>query len=106
MNYLVFFLMIMAFVGVLYVRAFLARRAIFRVIEIFRQHGAMGINGAKTLQELGLQRLDFIQRIMKPRDYKQDALQMLIKKGILLQNGNGKVYLDEGRLDETLKKKG
>ena len=106
MNYLVFFLMIVAFAGVLYVRAFLGRRAIFKVIEIFRQHGAVGINGAQTLRELGLQRPDFVQRITKPKDYRQDALRVLIKKDILLQTGDGKVYLDEERLDETLKKRG
>ena len=105
MNYLVLFLMILAFVGVLYVRALLGRRAIFKVIEVFRRHGAVGINGAKTLHELGLERPDFIQRITKPRDYRQDALQMLLKKGILLQTGDGKIYLDQARLDETLKKK-
>jgi len=34
------------------VYAFRGRRAISKVIEIFRQHNALGINGAKTVEEL------------------------------------------------------
>jgi hypothetical protein len=42
---------------------------------------------------------------MKPRDYKQYALQILIKKEIILQNDEGKLYLVEERLDQDLKSK-
>ncbi len=105
MNYLFLFLMIFVFVGVIYIRAFLARRAISKVIEIFLQQNALGIDGARTLHELGLERPNFIERITKPRDYKQYALQMLMKRGIILESGNGKLYLVEERLDQNLKKK-
>ncbi len=53
--------MIVAFGGVFYIRAFLTRRAIFKVIEIFYQHNALGMNGAKTLHELGLESQNFFQ---------------------------------------------
>jgi hypothetical protein len=105
MNYLVLFFMIVAFGGVLYLRAFLTRRGIFKVIEIFRRSNALGINGARTLHELGLERPNFLERITKPRDYKQYALQMLVKRGIILETGDGKFYLFEERLDQSLKKK-
>jgi len=104
--FLFFVLMVLAFVGVLYVRAFFTRRAIFRVIEIFYHHNAVGINGAKTLHEVGLEPLPFFQRITKPRDYKQYALQILIRKEIILQTEDGRVYLAEERLDQDLRKKG
>ena len=103
--FLFFAVMVLAFAGVLYIRAFFTRRAIFKVIEIFQQHNALGIKGAKTLHELGLELPDFFQRITRPRDYKQYALQILIKRGMILENGDGKVYLAEERLDQDLRKK-
>jgi len=103
--FLFFVAMVLAFAGVLYIRAFFTRRAIFKVIEIFYQHNALGIKGAKTLHELGLERPDFFQRMTKPRDYKQYALQILIKRGIILESEDGKVYLAEERLDQDLRNK-
>ena len=103
--FLSFVVMVLAFAGVLYVRAFFTRRAIFKVIEIFYQHNALGIAGAKTLQELGLERPDFFQRMTRLRDYKQNALQILIKEGIILENEDGRLYMAEEKLDEILRSK-
>ena len=103
--FLFFVLMILAFAGVLYIRTFFTRRAIFKVIEIFYQHDALRITGARTLHELGLERPDFLQRMTRRRDYKQYALQILVKRGIILENEDGKVYLAEERLDQDLRKK-
>ncbi len=103
--FLFFVVMVLAFAGVLYIRAFFTRRAIFKVIEIFYQHDAVGIGGAKTLHELGLEPPDFFQRITRPRDYKQYALQVLVKRGFVLEKEDGKVYLAEERLDQDLRKK-
>jgi hypothetical protein len=99
-------LMIAALGGVFYIRAYLTRRAIFKVIDIFYQHSALGVNDAKTLHELGLESPDFFQRITKPRDYKQFALQILMNRNIILVNEDGRLYMLEERLDQTLKKKG
>ena len=103
--FLVILAMVIALGGSLYVRALLTRRAIFRVIEIFYRHQATDTKEAKTLPELGLERPDFLQRMMRPRDYKQYALQILIKREIVLQNEEGKLYLVEERLDQNLKDK-
>jgi hypothetical protein len=102
--FLFFVLMVLAFAGVLYIRAFFTKRAISRVIEIFYQRNAVGINGAKALHELGLEPPDFFQRIMRPRDYKQYALQILIRRGFVLAKEDGKVYLAEERLDDDLRR--
>ena len=98
--------MIVALGGVFYIRAFLTRRAIFKVIDIFHRHNALGVNGAKTLHELGLESPNFFQRITKPRDYKQSALQILMKRDIILVNEDGRFYMVEERLDQALRKKG
>lgn len=103
--FLILILMIIAFGGGLYIRTFLTRRAIFKVIEIFYQHNALGLNGAKTPYQLGLERLDFLQRITRRRDYKQNALQILMKEGIILENEDGRLYMVEEKLDENLRSK-
>ena len=103
--FLVLMVMVIALGGSLYVRTLLTRRGIFKVIEIFYQHRALEMKGAKTRHELGLERPDFLQRMMKPRDYKQYALQILIKREIILEDEEGKLYLIEERLDQNLRSK-
>ena len=105
MVFLVLLVMVIALGGSLYVRALLTRRAIFKVIEIFYQHHALEIKGAKTRHELGLVRPDFLQKMMKPRDYKQYALQILLKREIILEDEEGKLYMIEERLDQDLRNK-
>ncbi len=100
---LVLMVMVVALGGSLYVRAFLTRRAIFKVIKIFYQHQALRMKGAKTRRELGLERPDFLQRMTKPRDYKQYALQLLIKRDMILEDEEGRLYMVEERLDQNLR---
>jgi len=102
---LILILVIIVFGGGLYIGNFLTRRAIFKVIEIFYQHNALGINSAKTPHELGLERPDFLQRMTRRRDYKQNALQILIKRGIIFENEDGRLYMVEEKLDEHLRSK-
>jgi hypothetical protein len=101
--FLIIILVVVALGGTFFIRAFFTRRAIFKVVKIFYQHNALGINGAKTLHELGLERPDFLQRMMKSRDYKQYALQILIKRGIINVNADGRLYMVEERLDQELR---
>ena len=85
------------------VYVFRGRRAIFQVIEIFRQHNALRINDAKTLQELGLEKPDFARRIMRGRDFRQYALQILIKRGVIYVTEDGRLYMVEDKLDQDLR---
>ncbi len=103
--FLILVIIVLVFGGGLFIRTFLTRRAVFKVIEIFYKHDALGVKGAKTLQELGLERPDFFQRFTKPRDYKQNALQILVKEGIVNVTEEGKVYMLEEKLDQSLRKK-
>ena len=102
---LILILVIILFGGGLYIGNFLTRRAILKVIEIFYQHKALGINSAKTLHQLGLERPDFLHRLRGLRDYKQDALQILIKRGIIFENEDGRLYMVEENLDESMRSK-
>jgi hypothetical protein len=103
--FLILIFVVIALGGSLYIRTFFTKRAASKVIEIFYQHNALGTNSSKTLHELGLERPDFFQRMMRPRDYKQDALQILIRRGIIFQNEDGRLYLVEEKLDHNLRGK-
>ena len=95
---LIVVLMILAFAASFWLRNFLTKRAVLKVVRIFYQHNALGMNGAKTQRELGLERPDLIARMMKPRDYKQTALQLLLKEDVVRVT-DGKLYLVEEKLD-------
>lgn len=95
--------MILTLGGILFIYAFQSKRALFKVIGIFCQHEALGMRDAKTLRELGLEAPDFFRKMMRPRDYKQYALQILIKRGMVSVTEDGKLYLVEDKLDQSLK---
>ena len=101
----VLILIIIAFGGILFVYIFKGKRAIHKVVEIFYQHNALRVNDAKTLEEIGLKKPDFSQRIMRGRDYKQYALQILIKRGVINVTEDGRVYMVEDNLDQIEGKK-
>ncbi len=103
--FLILIIIVLVFAGGLFIRTFLTRRAIFRVVEIFYEHDALGVKNAKTLRELGLERPDFFQRFTKPRDYKQNALQILVKEGIISMDEEGRVYMVEEKLDQSLRRR-
>ena len=44
--------------------------------------------------------------MMKPRDYKQYALQLLLQKGVILPTEDGRLYLVEENLDSRLRRGG
>ena len=95
---LIIVLMILAFAASFWLRNFLTKRAVLKVVKIFYQQNALGMNGAKTQRELGLERPDFVARMMKPRDYKQTALQLLVKEDVI-RIIDGKLYLVQEKLD-------
>ena len=97
---------------VVFLAAFLAipnlmtRRAIGAVIKIFRKHNAIGIENARTIDELGLRPPSLMQRMMSRRDYKPRALEVLLRTGIVIITEDGKLYLSEKKLmDSGLEKR-
>jgi hypothetical protein len=100
-NILFFLILIIAAVlAFLYIPAFFMRRAITKVRGIFHQHGAIGIENAKTIDELGLSPANLFQRLTKPRDYKPHALRYLKQAGIVSTTEEGKLYMAEETRNE------
>jgi hypothetical protein len=79
------------------------KRAIAKVREIFYRHGAIGVENAKTVVELGLTPPSFLERLTKPRDYKPQALQYLKQAGEVLMTGDGKLYMAEEQQNKRLR---
>jgi hypothetical protein len=61
------------------------------------------INDVRTVEELGLEKPDFVQRVMRGRDFRQYALQTLIKRGVIYMTEDGRLYMVEDKLDQDLK---
>jgi hypothetical protein len=104
-NIALIFIGLLALFAVLCFRTYLTRKAALKVIKIFYRHNALKSKNAKTLHELGLMRPDLFQRMTKPRDYKQTALRILIQKGLILANEDGKLYLHEEILEQSIRNK-
>lgn len=95
--------LVLAMLIVLYVPAFLTRRAMRQVVSRFYAAGALSPQRAKTLAELGLTPPNILERLTKPRDYKPAALRLLQQTGAVQLTQEGKLFLLEERLHESLR---
>ena len=80
----------------------MTRRAVFKIIKIFKQNNATSIKNAKTADELGLSSPDLMHRLLMPRDYKPRALQTLMNAGIIGITEEGKLYLVEENIADRI----
>jgi hypothetical protein len=94
-------LFIVLLVALFVIPQFMMKRAIKAVIKIFRDNNAIGKKQARTAEELGLQPKRLVERMMKPRDYKPRALQLLMSQEIVQMTDDGKLYLVEEKLDAS-----
>jgi len=87
-----------------YISGRMTRRAALRVLEIFREHKAIGTHQAKTIDELGLRPPGLVERFGRMRDYKQTALNLLIKAEAIRMTPDGKLYIPEEKFNELMRK--
>ena len=97
---LIFLLFVMVFL-----LGFFMRRASIKVINIFETHGALDVNKAKTREELGITGQNFFERMVKPKDYKAQALEFLIRMGVIKVTKNEKLYLSKDTLKTLIDQK-
>jgi len=86
---------IVALLGIPYL---MMKRAVGRVIKIFRNNSAIDARSAKTIDELGLSPRTRLQGMFRGRDYKPQALNFLIKAEVIQLTEDGRVYLSEDKL--------
>jgi len=102
---LVIFIVLGGIAAALFISARMTKRAVGQVIDIFQKHNAIGIQQAKTVNELGLTPPKLMDRFTRMRDYKQNALSILLKANIVQTTEEGKLFISTGKLAE-LKSKG
>ena len=86
-----------------FIPRFLTRRALLQVIAIFRLNNALYPENAKTQEELGLNPVGYLQRITLRRDYKPNALMILINEGVIISTKDDRLYMVEEKLNEFLR---
>jgi len=76
----------------------LLRRAMRQVVGIFRRLEATSAERAKTVEELGLKPRSLTQNLLRGRDYKQYALQIMLRAQIIQMAEGERLYLSEENL--------
>jgi len=91
-------IVILFILSILFLPYWLIMRAVPKVIRAFRERNAVGASNAMTIEELGLKPKSIFQRMFTRRDYKQNALQFLIRADVVDITEEGKFYLNDEKL--------
>ena len=94
-------LIILFLVVIVFLPMLLNKRAVIHVIQIFKKHGALNAESAKSIVELKLTKPTLKDRMMRFRDYKPAALDSLIQVGVVQATADGRLFLSEERLRGT-----
>jgi hypothetical protein len=94
---------ILALLALLWIPAWMIKRNASEVIRIFHRKNAIGIQNAKTKEELGLEPMSILQpliqgKIFSRRNWKPKALDLLIQTNVVLMTEDGKLYITEASL--------
>jgi hypothetical protein len=74
------------------------RRAVSQVVAIFERNNALDARSAKTIDELGLRPPTFLEGMLRIRDFKPYALQILMNAEVVRQTDGGRLYLSQDKL--------
>lgn len=89
-------LLFVTMLGCVMLSALFLKRGITSVIQIFRKHNAVGEVNAKSFKELGLRPRTFADYFNPGlRDYKREALQLLMANNIVIKTADDRLYLIE-----------
>jgi hypothetical protein len=91
-------IVILAILGFFVLPRMRMRRAVDEVTAIFERNNALDVRSAKTIDELGLRPQTFLQGMMRMRDFKPYALQILMRTEVVRQTDGGRLYLAQDRL--------
>lgn len=94
-------IVILAILGLFVLPRIRIKRAINQVVAIFERNSALDARSAKTIDELGLTPPTFLEGMLRMRDFKPYALQILMKADVILQADGDRLYLAQDRLAAT-----
>jgi len=98
---LIVLLILICLASIILLPQFMIKIAAKKVVKIFRSKYAVGLDNAKTVEELGLKQEGMLNRMMKPRNYKPQALQALMRANVIIMKEDSKLYLSEEALAQT-----
>jgi len=90
-------IVILAILGFFVLPRIRIRRAVDQVVAIFWRNKALDVRSAKTIDELGLRPPTFVEGMMRMRDFKPYALQILMHTEVVRQTDGGRLYLAQDR---------
>ena len=91
-------IIILAILGFFVLPRIRIRRAVNQVVAIFERNNALDVMSAKTIDELGLRPPTFLEGMLRIRDFKPYALQILMKDDVIRQTDGGRLYLSQDQL--------
>ena len=92
-------LIILLFIlSVIFIPYWLIMRAVPKVIKAFRQKNALSAKNALHMDELELKHKSIFRRMFARRDYRENALQFLIRSDVVDITEEGKFFLNEEKL--------
>jgi len=94
-------LVILAILGFFVLPRMRMKRAVNQVVAIFERNNALDLRSAKTIDELGLGPPTFLEGMMRMRDFKPYALQLLMKADVVRHTDGGRLYLLQDKLAAT-----
>ncbi len=102
---LVVLLLVMLLLLAFTIPIFRVRSAMRAVVKIFRDNNITEPEKARTSSELKLNPKKFYERAFSVRDYKPDALKVLIESGIIVTTDDNRLYLSLQKLAGSHMKK-
>ena len=84
-------IIILAILGFFVLPRMRIRQAVNRVVAIFERNNALDARSAKTIDELGLRPPTFLEGMLRIRDFKPYALQILMKAEVVCQTDGGRL---------------
>ena len=91
-------IIILAILGFFVLPRIRIRRAVNQVVAIFERNNALDARSAKTIDELRLRPPTFLEGMLRMRDFKPYALQILMKAEVVCQTDGGRLYLLQDKL--------
>jgi hypothetical protein len=92
---------ILAILGFFVLPRIRVRRAVNQVMAVFERNNALDVRSAKTVDELGLRPPTFLDGMLRMRDFKPYALQILMQTEVVRQTDAGRLYLAQNRPPAT-----
>jgi hypothetical protein len=95
---LMLLIIILAILGFFVLPRIRIRRAVKHVVAIFERNNALDVRSARTIDELGLRPPTFLEGMLRIRDFKPYALQILMNAEVVRQTDGGRLYLSQDKL--------